>query len=207
MNESTSKEREPPVALLPFETPRDRPHTRGDCASRPRTCPWVACRYHLDLDLDIRSETGSIHLNAGARGRRTLPVCGRIGADEWLEGAADAVLAMPQTCALDVAEQDGATPGRGLVVMSFRCAIPTGRRCRERDRRTNSSIACARAKCRCVGASGARPSTHTAMRGNTTAFLAPSGRGGPGRRRTTSNGGSPLTGDCHHLAGCSSSVS
>ncbi len=38
-----------------------RPRTRGDCAKGPRPCPWVACKYHLYLD--VSSKTGSIKLN------------------------------------------------------------------------------------------------------------------------------------------------
>ncbi len=38
-----------------------RPRTRGDCANGPRPCPWVACKYHLYLDVSTR--TGSIKLN------------------------------------------------------------------------------------------------------------------------------------------------
>ncbi len=38
-----------------------RPLTRGDCAKGPRPCPWVACKYHLYLDVSTR--TGSIKLN------------------------------------------------------------------------------------------------------------------------------------------------
>jgi hypothetical protein len=38
-----------------------RPRTRADCAEGPRPCPWVACKYHLYLD--VSSRTGSIKLN------------------------------------------------------------------------------------------------------------------------------------------------
>jgi hypothetical protein len=53
------------------------------------------CKYHLALD--INPATGSVHLNAGARGSRTLQRRDRQGADEWLEHAADTVLDMPET--------------------------------------------------------------------------------------------------------------
>jgi hypothetical protein len=59
--------------------------------------------------VDVSPTTGSIHLNAGVRSRRTLPVWKRQGVDEWLDRAADAVVAMPETCALDVAERGGAS--------------------------------------------------------------------------------------------------
>lgn len=37
------------------------PATRGDCASVPRPCPYVACPYHLYLD--VNPKTGAIKLN------------------------------------------------------------------------------------------------------------------------------------------------
>jgi len=45
---------------LGADAPYARPKTRGDCASVPRPCPYVACKYSLYLDV---SETGSIILN------------------------------------------------------------------------------------------------------------------------------------------------
>lgn len=51
-------------ALGPFparETPSTiRPRLRSQCASGPRPCPWVSCRYHLFLD--VRAD-GSLKLN------------------------------------------------------------------------------------------------------------------------------------------------
>jgi hypothetical protein len=38
-----------------------RPHFRSDCIDAERPCPWVACKYHLYLD--INPKTGSIKLN------------------------------------------------------------------------------------------------------------------------------------------------
>jgi hypothetical protein len=55
------------------------PATRGECIDGPRPCPWVRCRMHLMLD--VNPETGSIRLN-----HRALEL-------------------MPETCALDVADQ------------------------------------------------------------------------------------------------------
>jgi hypothetical protein len=106
MNESPNIERKPAVTLAPLHSP-DRPRTRKECSSQSRPCPWVSCKYHLALD--INPATGSIHLNAGARGRRTLQRLDRHGNEEWLERAADTVLDMPETCALDVAERGGTT--------------------------------------------------------------------------------------------------
>jgi hypothetical protein len=39
----------------------DRPATRADCASMPRPCPFVSCRYHLYLD--VKQQSGSIKIN------------------------------------------------------------------------------------------------------------------------------------------------
>lgn len=38
-----------------------RPKTRKDCDEVTRPCPWVACKYHLYLD--VNPKTGSIKLN------------------------------------------------------------------------------------------------------------------------------------------------
>lgn len=72
---------------LPVITPpsEGRPLTRGDCVDAPRPCPWVACRHHLLLDID--PGTGAIYTSFG-------------GAD---------FDEIPQTCALDVADQGGLT--------------------------------------------------------------------------------------------------
>lgn len=48
------------LQALGADEPYDRPRTRADCASVPRPCPYVACKYSLYLDV---SETGSIILN------------------------------------------------------------------------------------------------------------------------------------------------
>ncbi len=62
-----------------------RPQTRAECREGPRPCPFVSCRYHLYLDVSRR--TGSIKLN--------FP-----DLEVW---------EMPVSCALDVAEDGGAT--------------------------------------------------------------------------------------------------
>lgn len=61
-----------------------RPKTRGDCAGGPRPCPWVACRYHLYVDV---RPNGSLRL--------PFPEL-----EPW---------DLPETCALDVAERGGLT--------------------------------------------------------------------------------------------------
>jgi len=66
----------------------DRPQTRGDCAHGPRPCPWVACKYHLYLD--VNPKTGSIKLN-------------------YPQVAPDQLDRLAETCALDVADHGGIT--------------------------------------------------------------------------------------------------
>jgi hypothetical protein len=72
-------------ALLypPVDVPR--PVTREECRGEERPCPWVACKFHLYLD--VNPETGSIKLN--------FP-----DLEPW---------ELPHTCALDVAERGGIT--------------------------------------------------------------------------------------------------
>lgn len=61
-----------------------RPKTRGDCQQSCRPCVWVGCSYNLYLDV---TRSGSIHLN--------FP---------HLEPGQ-----MTASCALDIADQGGAT--------------------------------------------------------------------------------------------------
>ena len=72
---------EPPV--IPADPPR--PTSRGECRGQERPCPWIACRYHLYLDVSPR--TGSLRLN--------FP-----DLEVW---------ELEETCALDVAERGGTT--------------------------------------------------------------------------------------------------
>jgi len=62
-----------------------RPTSRGQCSQEVRPCPWVACKYHLYLD--VNPETGSIKIN--------FP-----DLEPWEMG---------ETCALDVADRNGIT--------------------------------------------------------------------------------------------------
>lgn len=64
--------------------PLARPVTRADCQDGPRPCPWVSCRYHLAIDVE---------------GERVVST---FRPDE--EGDPD-LFAMPETCALDVADR------------------------------------------------------------------------------------------------------
>lgn len=62
-----------------------RPRTRSECATGPRPCIFVSCKYHLYLD--VNPKTGSVKIN--------FP-------DKELWELAD-------TCALDVADRGGIT--------------------------------------------------------------------------------------------------
>ena len=69
------------LEIIPYQ----RPSTRSECVDGPRPCLYVACKYHLYLD--VNPETGSVKIN--------FP-----GIEPW---------EMAETCALDVAEKGGIT--------------------------------------------------------------------------------------------------
>jgi len=73
------------LPLLLTEEDDMRPKTRADCIDAPRPCPYASCRYHLLLD--VKPKTGSLVLNFPGK-----------DVDE-----------IPETCALDVAAEDGVT--------------------------------------------------------------------------------------------------
>lgn len=62
---------------IAVEMERERPRVRGDCIDGPRPCPWVACRYHLALDvssgggLQIHFEPGDLDPATG----QPMPTC------------------------------------------------------------------------------------------------------------------------------------
>lgn len=72
-------------ALMYPPTDDERPRTRGECREELRPCPWVACKFHLYLD--VNPETGSIKVNFPDQ-------------EPW---------ELTTTCALDVAERGGVT--------------------------------------------------------------------------------------------------
>jgi hypothetical protein len=92
MRESQA-ERDRMAAMYP-ERRYWRPKTRGDCARVPRPCPYVSCKYNLYLDVQ---PTGSVKLN--------MP---DLEPDE-----------MAVSCALDVAEEDGATLERVAELLNI----------------------------------------------------------------------------------------
>jgi hypothetical protein len=84
MRRLTREERDEATRIL-SDIQAVRPHTREDCRTAERPCPYVSCKYHLYLD--INAETGSIKLN--------FP-----DLEVW---------EMSETCALDVADRGGIT--------------------------------------------------------------------------------------------------
>ena len=80
----TKRELEIGRLLFP-ETDYWKPRTRADCASAPRPCPYVSCKYHLFID--VSSRTGAIKLN--------FP-----DLEVW---------EMNESCALDLADRGGTT--------------------------------------------------------------------------------------------------
>jgi len=72
-----------------------RPASRKECQAMPRPCPFVSCRYHLYMD--VSPTTGSIKLN--------FP-----DLEVWDLG---------ESCALDVADREGATVEEVGTVMNL----------------------------------------------------------------------------------------
>ena len=72
-------------ALMYPPVDEPRPRTRAECKEELRPCPWVACKFHLYLD--VNPETGSIKINFTEL-------------EPW---------DLPHTCSLDIAERGGIT--------------------------------------------------------------------------------------------------
>lgn len=70
------------VQSAPYPDDVERPKRRADCRDGPRPCPFVACKYHLFLDI---TEWGSIQFN--------------------VDEDPAVIEEMPHTCALDVADR------------------------------------------------------------------------------------------------------
>lgn len=73
-----------PIVATSNEVEIDRPRTRGECVDGIRPCPFVSCKWHLYLDVNV---SGTIRVN--------FP---DLDPDE-----------IPETCALDVADRGGVT--------------------------------------------------------------------------------------------------
>jgi hypothetical protein len=79
------------------------PATRAECEGEERPCPYVSCRYHLLLEarrVGKRGERIDVHpIAAAIIGERC---------DDWTDDdILTALLALPETCALDVADRGG----------------------------------------------------------------------------------------------------
>lgn len=70
-----------------------RPKTRGDCVGLPRPCPYYGCRYHLGLDV---THAGSVRMPFG-----------------------EALHAMTETCALDVADRGPHNLDKLGIILSY----------------------------------------------------------------------------------------
>ena len=66
----------------------ERPKTRKDCYNMLRPCPFVGCRYHLYLEI---RRTGRVKINSEYQDDEDVDL---------------ALLEMPHTCALDLAERN-----------------------------------------------------------------------------------------------------
>lgn len=80
---------------LPVIIEYDRPKSRVECRSGKRPCLYVACRYHLYLD--VNPKTGSIKMNFPDKEAHELE----------------------ETCALDVAERGGVTLEEVGMIMNL----------------------------------------------------------------------------------------
>jgi hypothetical protein len=90
--ESIGEQRRTRLRTWEHEPHDDRPKTRGECMDGPRPCPWMSCRYHLGLELQL-APSGNAVTDA-------VPI--RYHDPESLDQ-------MAQTCALDVADEGGHT--------------------------------------------------------------------------------------------------
>ncbi len=98
-----------PGPVYTGEYPDERPQTRGRCLEMPRPCPFVSCSYHLAPDL-LRHVLRDRTWRDGWRPMAAAEVVSE-------EEAAEAVVAMPASCLLDLADRDGMTLEQvGLVL-------------------------------------------------------------------------------------------
>jgi hypothetical protein len=79
------------------------PETRGECRGGARPCPMVSCRHHLLLDV---ASDGRLY--------RTMPFDERSP-----ESILEALVAMPETCALDVADRGGVSDIKAAEVLNL----------------------------------------------------------------------------------------
>src|SRR2546423_11295848 len=95
---------DPELQALMSEIEATRPKSRADCATGPRPCPYVSCKFNLYVDVNPR--TGSVKMN--------FP-----DTELWEIG---------DTCALDVADRGGITlrGGGGILELPPERVRPPG---------------------------------------------------------------------------------
>lgn len=76
-----------------------RPLNRSDCIDGPRPCAHVSCRYHLAIEVSPTGLLTSPLMHRGLSLRDDPDY-----AEAWLGAVSDAVQFMPNSCALDVAD-------------------------------------------------------------------------------------------------------
>lgn len=89
----SNNEREEARRWLPVydEYADQRPKTRGDCVDAPRPCPWISCRHHLYLEVKTTGVTKDVAIIMN------------------FPDVAPEDVPPDRSCALDVADQGGAT--------------------------------------------------------------------------------------------------
>lgn len=90
---------------LQLHLPVMRPRRRGECVGHQGPCPYVSCRNHLLFDV---MEDGTLEV----MNREVVEVYGRAlretqdVPDGWSDAVLEALQRMPETCALDVADDE-----------------------------------------------------------------------------------------------------
>ena len=114
----------------PVAAPSNLPRTRGECVDGARPCPLVSCRYHLYLDVET---TGNIAIN--------FPETKRLGRRQTFKleaeslDVAEALISMPATCALDVADR-----GEHILASVAACLGVTRERARQIEAEAEKSL-------------------------------------------------------------------
>lgn len=82
---------------------------RSECKDGPRPCCRVSCKYHLLLDIGAG---GSINAGYGhtLRAKATPEQV-----DAWAEEQSERLISMPETCALDIADEGGGIDNQAIA--------------------------------------------------------------------------------------------
>jgi hypothetical protein len=100
------------MVRLPILLDEPRPVTRGDCmpggVNEQRPCPYVSCKYSLALYVGPLSEHSPPKQSIRTDGLRALSSDDdQDVVDAWGDRLVAQLEAMPETCALDVADRGG----------------------------------------------------------------------------------------------------